>query len=159
MDRPIAGARWLVALLALAGTGVAADPAATPRARVEFRNEAGLLPPGLPFSEAVRVDGMLYLSGQVGISPGKLDLVPGGITAEARQVMDNVGAILKANGLGYADVVKCTAMLADMNEWGAFNAVYRTYFHDHFPARSAFGATGLALGARVELECVAALPR
>lgn len=109
---------------------------------------------GLPFSAAVRVGEVLYLSGQLGNLPGQLELVPGGLEAETRQTMANIGAVLEANGLSFDDVFKCTVMLADMSEWAAFNRVYVSYFKsDRMPARSAFGAAGLALGARVELEC------
>lgn len=109
---------------------------------------------GLPFSAAVRVGEVLYLSGQLGNVPGKLELVPGDMEAETRQTMENIGAVLSANGLTFDDVFKCTVMLADISEWAAFNRVYVSYFKpDRLPARSAFGAAGLALGARVELEC------
>ena len=108
----------------------------------------------LPFSQAVRVGDVLYLSGALGIVPGKMELADGGMEAETRQTMENIGTILRANGLSFDDVFKCTAMLADMGEWPAFNAVYVTYFKpDRLPTRSAFGAAALALGARVELEC------
>jgi 2-iminobutanoate/2-iminopropanoate deaminase len=112
----------------------------------------------LPFSEAVRVGDMLYLSGALGIGPdGKL---PDGIDAQARQTMDNIGAVLKRQGLGWNDVVKCTVMLDNMADWPAFNKVYVTYFEGgRFPARSAFGADGLALGALVEVECLAYAPK
>ncbi len=113
----------------------------------------------LPFSEAVRVGDLLFLSGQIGVRPGTLSLVPGGLKAETAQMMDNIKATLADAGLGLDDLVKCTVMLADMAEWPAFNEVYRGYFPHHFPARSAFGATGLALGARVEMECIAATRR
>jgi reactive intermediate/imine deaminase len=109
---------------------------------------------GLPFSAAVRVGEVLYLSGQLGNMPGKLKLVPGGMEAETRQTMENIGAVLSANGLTFDDVFKCTVMLADISEWAAFNRVYVSYFKpDRLPARSAFGAAALALGARIELEC------
>ena len=106
----------------------------------------------LPFSEAVRVGDMLYLSGQIG---NKADgTLPAGIEAQARQAMDNIAAVLKRQGLGFGDVVKCTVMLDNMADWPAFNQVYVTYFPDKkFPARSAFGADGLALGALLEVEC------
>ena len=82
--------------------------------------------------------------------------LPAGIEAQARQTMDNIGAVLKRSGLGFGDVVKCTVMLDNMADWPAFNKVYVTYFPDaKFPARSAFGADGLALGALVEIECIA----
>ena len=121
---------------------------------MEFLN-SGLLPATLPFSEAVRHGDTVYLSGQIGTVPGTMSLAPGGIAAEARQTMDNIRATLHAHGLTMAHVVKCTVMLADMAEWGAMNGVYVTFFPSHLPARSAMGASGLALGARVEIECIA----
>jgi 2-iminobutanoate/2-iminopropanoate deaminase len=107
-----------------------------------------------PFSSAVRVGDVLYLSGQIGIgSDGKL---PASFEGQAKQTMENVGAALKARGLGWGDVFKCTVMIADMKNWPAFNAVYVPYFPaGKLPARSAFGANGLALGAELELECMA----
>lgn len=122
---------------------------------VEYLGGNGVLPTSLPFSEAVRVDNTYYLSGQIGVRPGTLELVPGGIREEARQTMENIAAVLAAHGLGMDDIVKCTVMLADMSEWGIFNEVYRSFFTRHFPARSAFGSTGLGLGARTEVECIA----
>lgn len=110
-----------------------------------------------PFSDAVKVGPMLYLSGQIGLdSTGRL--VPGGIGEETRQVMENIRKILERNGSNMANIVKCTVMLADIKEWPAFNALYRTYFDKHhLPVRSAFGANGLAMGARVEVECWAVI--
>lgn len=109
---------------------------------------------GMPFSQAVEVNGILYISGQVGVAPGAAALVPGGIEPETRQAMENVQAILAANRIGFDQVFKCTVMLADMADWGKFNAVYRSYFKPgRLPARSAFGSTGLAYGGRLELEC------
>jgi reactive intermediate/imine deaminase len=126
---------------------------------MEFINSPAAKAVKLPFSQAVRVGDVLYLSGALGNVPGKLELVPGGIEAEARQTMDNIGALLKENGLTFADVFKCTVMLADMADWPAFNRIYLDYFDaDRLPARSAFGANGLALGARLELECMAYMP-
>jgi reactive intermediate/imine deaminase len=99
---------------------------------------------------------MLYMSGELGRdSSGKL--VAGGIAAETRQALDNIKATLERYGSSLDQVVKATVMLADMSEWAEMNTVYVTYFSDHFPARSAFGASGLALGARVEIECVAVI--
>jgi 2-iminobutanoate/2-iminopropanoate deaminase len=108
----------------------------------------------LPFSEAVRVGDILYLSGQIGFGPdGKL---PDGVEAQTKQAMENIGGVLKRAGLTYADIFHCTAFLADMKDWPAFNAVYVPYFPEgKMPARSAFGANGLALGARLEIECQA----
>jgi reactive intermediate/imine deaminase len=111
---------------------------------------------GLPFSEAVRVENMLYLSGQIGID-GSMQLVPGGILAETRQAMENIKATLERYGSSLDHVVKVTVMVADMTEWAEMNKVYVTYFPRHLPARSALGANGLALGARVEIECMAVI--
>lgn len=112
-------------------------------------------PPVYPFSPAVRVGDLLFLSGQIGTDSANR-LVPGGIEAETRQTMDNILDVLERTGLSLDRVVKCTVMLADMREWPAMNAIYATYFPRHKPARSALGANGLALGARVEIECIAA---
>jgi 2-iminobutanoate/2-iminopropanoate deaminase len=110
----------------------------------------------LPFSAAVRVGNMLYLSGQLGIdASGKL--VPGGIAAETRQTMENIKATLERYGSSLDHVVKALVMMADMSEWGEMNKIYVGYFPKHLPARSALGANGLALGARVEIECIAVL--
>src|SRR5687768_7048946 len=110
----------------------------------------------LPFSDAVRVGDTLYVSGHLGHPPGVLQVVPGGIAAESRQTLENLKATLERCGSSLAEVVKVTVFLADMAEWPAFNQVYREYFGEQdLPARSALGAAGLALGARVELECVA----
>lgn len=106
-----------------------------------------------PFSEAVRVGHMLYLSGQVGDLPGEGKLVEGGIQAETRQAMENIRAVLERWGSSLDRVVKCTVMIDDMSEWPAMNEVYTTFFPGHKPARSAIGADGLALGAAVEIEC------
>jgi reactive intermediate/imine deaminase len=111
---------------------------------------------GLPFSAAVRVGRMLYLSGQIGID-GSRKLVPGGIAAETRQVMDNIRTTLERYGSSLDYVVKATVMISDMSEWAEMNKVYVTYFDKHLPARSALGANGLAMGARVEIECIAVL--
>ena len=109
---------------------------------------AGMTP---PFSEAVRVGDMLYLSGEIGIDKGKL--VDGGIAIETKQVMDNIGANLARHGSSFDQVVQCTVALADIKDWPAFNEVYRGYFTKHFPARMAYATGGLALGARVEVQC------
>jgi 2-iminobutanoate/2-iminopropanoate deaminase len=111
----------------------------------------------LPFSDAVRAGDLLFVSGQLGVRPGTAELVPGGIEAETRQCLENVRAILERNGSGLARIVKCTAFLADMDEWPRMNAVYRTFFPEGLPARSALGVDGLAFGARIELECIAAV--
>ncbi len=114
-------------------------------------------PPGggqRPFSEFVRVGRMLYLSGQLGTdSTGKI--VSGGIQAETKQALENIKHVLETNGSSMDNVVKCTAMLADIKEWAAMNEVYVGYFGKHLPARSAFATNGLVLGGRIELECMA----
>lgn len=107
----------------------------------------------LPFSLAVRAGDTVYLSGQIGGIGGKL---ADGFDAQARQAMDNILAATKQAGLSADNIVKCTIMMADMKQWDAFNAVYRNYFKPgHFPARSAFGVTGLAFNADLEIECIA----
>ena len=94
---------------------------------VEFLNSGKVLPTNLPFSEAVRVGRMLFLSGQIGIVPGTKKLVDGGIREEARQTMENIKTSLEANGYAMTDVVKCTVMLSDISEWGSFNEVYKLF--------------------------------
>ena len=127
---------------------------AAPRPAVQHYGTPMLDGQPLPFSEAVRVGDVLYLSGQLGRgADGKL---PTGIEAQTRQTLENIGVTLKSAGLGFEDVFHCTAMLADMKQWADFNKVYVTYFPEgKRPARSAFGTSGLALGALVELECQA----
>ncbi len=122
---------------------------------VEFMRTKANKAAGLPFSDAVRVGNLIFLSGQLGVKPGTFDLVEGGIEAEARQTMENIRASLTLAGVDFSDVVKCTVFLADTAEWGTFNKVYVTYFDENPPARSALGANGLALNARVEVECIA----
>lgn len=109
----------------------------------------------LPFSEAVRVGHMLYLSGQLGYDRETAKLVDGGIAAETRKTLENIKATLEKHGSSMSEVVKCTVFLADINEWAAMNEVYITYFPSNPPARSALGSSGLALGARTEIECIA----
>jgi reactive intermediate/imine deaminase len=129
-------------------------PAVAENDQVRFYNSPAAAAAKLPFSQAVRVGNILYLSGVIGVLPDKMELAPGGIEGETTRMMENIGTTLKANGLAFDDVFKCTAMLADMSKWGAFNKIYVTYFKpEHLPARSALGANGLALGAQVELEC------
>ena len=128
--------------------------ALTAQAQVEFRPAPGT--PLGPFTEAVRVGNLLYLSGMLGTdSTGKL--VSGGIKAETKQVLENIRTALKRNGLDMDRVVKCTAFLADIAEWPAMNEVYVTFFPGNKPARSAFGGVQLVRGARMELECIAAM--
>lgn len=141
-------------VFALLMTALPALAAEDTKNRVEFYQSEAFA--NFPFSEAVRVGDTLYLSGNIGADKGQL--VEGGIGPEARQTMDNIKAVLARHGLGYDNVVKCTVFLADMANWAAFNDVYAGYFGGHFPARSAIGANGLALGAAVEIECIAVFP-
>ncbi len=131
-----------------------AAPATAAPTAVQYFPAPSLQGRPAPFSSAVRVGDVVYLSGQIGLAPdGKL---PASFEGQAKQTMENVGAALKARGLGWGDVFKCTVMIADMKNWPAFNAVYVPNFPaGKLPARSAFGANGLALGAELELECLA----
>lgn len=112
--------------------------------------------PPRPFSPAVKANGFIWLSGQIGTDSTGARIVPGGIQAETRQTMNNIRDILTRAGSSMDKVVKCTVFILDMAEWPAMNEVYVTYFKGPPPARSAAGASGLALGARVEIECIAA---
>ncbi len=109
----------------------------------------------LPFSEAVRVGHMLYLSGMIGNVGATLELAEGGIQGETKQALENIKASLEKYGSSLSEVVKCTVFLADIAEWPAMNEVYITYFSTNPPARSALGTSGLALESRVEIECMA----
>jgi reactive intermediate/imine deaminase len=131
----------------------AAEPPPQPAETVEFFTSESLS--DLPFSEGVRVGSMIYLSGSIGADPTTGQLATGGIAAETRQAMENIRASLERHGSSLDRVVKCLVMLADMTEWPAMNEVYVTFFPGPKPARSAMGANGLALGARVEIECMA----
>jgi 2-iminobutanoate/2-iminopropanoate deaminase len=127
---------------------------ATEIARYDDGPFAGM---GYPYSESARVGDLLFLAGQIGEdSEGKL--VPGGIRAEAEQMLLNIEAALSRRGLTMENVVKCTVFLADIAEWSTFNEVYKKHFSHPYPARSALGASGLAVNARVEMECIAGYP-
>ena len=142
-------AALLAALFAAAGA-VAAEPEFFPRKAAPGQS--------YPFSEAVRVGDMLYVSGDIGVgADGKL--VGGGVKAEAKQVMDNIAANLARHGSSFDHVVQCTVALADIADWPAFNEIYRGYFSKHFPARMAYATGGLALGAKVEVQCNAVVAK
>ena len=142
----------LLCLFAAAGCDVRADS----KPDIEYLQMPGAEDLDLPFSAAVRVDNTLYVSGNIGNIPGTLELAEGGIQGETRQTLDNIRSVVEQFGSSMNRVVKCTVFLADMGEWGAMNEVYRTYFANP-PARSALGASGLALDARVEIECIAVI--
>jgi len=112
------------------------------------------------FSTAIRNGTLLFLSGQIGVVPGVSppQLVAGGVEAETRQAFENIRTVLATAGLGPDNVVKCTVFLADIGDYDAMDSVYVTFFPTIPPARSAMAGGGLALGARVEIECIAAYP-
>jgi 2-iminobutanoate/2-iminopropanoate deaminase len=156
-------ARFLLPCLAALCAGcepavnaVPADEAAAGSAapEVEYINMPGMEELDLPFSAAVRVGHTIYLSGMIGNVPGSMELAPGGIQGQTRQTLENIKATLEHAGSSMDRVVKCTVFLADMSEWAAMNEVYVTFFETP-PARSAFGANGLALDGKLEIECIA----
>jgi reactive intermediate/imine deaminase len=134
--------------------------ATAPLAAQQPRQSAGDRPefiganPAWPFSQAVRVGNLIYLSGMIADSADTV--VKGGIQAETRRIMENMKSFLDGAGSSMDDVVKCTVFLADIKEWAAMNEVYVTFFPRNRPARSALGTSGLARNARVEIECIAA---
>jgi 2-iminobutanoate/2-iminopropanoate deaminase len=142
--------RSVLPLLALCCGALIACTHPSPNFEVEFISTPS---PSPVFSPAVRIGNLLFLSGQIGTDASN-KLVPGGLQAEARQALNNIKRVLEQNGSSLDRVVKCTVFLADMREWQDFNDIYVTYFRVRKPARSAMGATGLALGARVEIECI-----
>ena len=113
------------------------------------------LPASLPFCAALRAGDLVYTSGQIGNVPGELKLVEGGLEAEARQALAHLREAVEAAGSSLDRVVKCTVFFADMADFPAFNAIYAEFFGDHRPARSGIEVKGLALGARIEIECIA----
>jgi 2-iminobutanoate/2-iminopropanoate deaminase len=125
------------------------------KTEVEVLRSTAVLPANLPFPDGVRIGDFVILSGQIGIKPGTLELVPGGIEPETRQTFENLRLTLEAHGMNLSNIVRVQVMLADMAEWQRFNQVYLEFFPDAAPARCAFGATGLAFGARVEVEVFA----
>lgn len=157
-----------VALVTCAAIGACNAPAPAPSAS-EPTNAGAVAAPefgtseltaglGLPFSEFARAGDLIFLSGMIGMKPGALEIVSGGFDAESHQALANIDLMLRAAGADRTDVLKCTVMLEDMGQWPRFNAIYGEFFGDHKPARSAFGADGLALGAAVEIECIASAP-
>lgn len=116
----------------------------------------GLEPGSLPFSKIVEANGFVFVAGQIGDAPGSDGPVPGGIEAETRAMLGNVGRLLGAVGLGFGDVVKCTVYLTDFDEFAAMNAIYREHFPTDPPVRATVQVGRLALGARIEIEVLAA---
>ena len=143
-----------VLILSVAACARHPEPNPAPSPELEYLTPYG--PPTRPFSPAVRAGNLLFLSGQIGTSADtRGGLVPGGIEAETRQTLLNIKDVLEKVGSSMERVVKCTVMLADIAEWDRMNAVYVTFFPNQKPARSALGSSGLVLGARVEIECMA----
>ena len=128
-----------------------------PRRQIIQPEGVGRLP---VFSSAIRSGDFIFLSGAIGAVPGVSPptLVEGGVKAETRQTIDNIIAVLEAAGATLSDVVKCTVFLADIADYAEMNEAYLEYFTEDPPARSAIAGSGLALGARVEIECIAAAP-
>ncbi len=108
-----------------------------------------------PYSQAIRVDGFVFCSGQIALDPGTGKLVPGGVAEQTRQVLDNLGAVLAAADLTFANIVKTTIFLVDINDFAAVNAIYAERTGSPAPARSTIGVAALPLGARVEIEAIA----
>ncbi len=116
----------------------------------------GIEPSTLPYSKVVEANGFVFLAGQVGEAPGTRGAVPGGLVAQARAMLDNVGRLLRAAGLDYADVVRCTVYMVDIGQFDAMNAVYREYFPTEPPTRATVGVAGLAADFQIEIEVIAA---
>ena len=140
----------ILAVLSLAACNVEIEQ----DTEVAWLQDPGMEDRNLPFSSAVRVDNLLFLSGQLGYDREAGALVEGGIQAETQKTLENIKETLENHGSSMDRVVKCTVFLADMAEWGAMNEVYTAFFTNK-PARSALGVNGLALGARTEIECIA----
>lgn len=108
-----------------------------------------------PYSQAIEINGTLYISGQIPVNPSSGKVVEGGIVEQTKQVMKNIGAILEAAGYNYSDVVKSTCLLASMDDFKAMNEVYGSYYKENPPARAAFAVKALPMGVLVEIETLA----
>lgn len=124
---------------------------------IEFLRSEQVRKLGLPFSDAVRVGNLLFLSGQLGVDHNTGKLAEGGITGQTRRALTNIKRVLENNGSGLSKVVKCTVFLANDDDWGEMSKIYKTFFGDQLPARSAVTVKGLARGGLVEIECIAAV--
>jgi 2-iminobutanoate/2-iminopropanoate deaminase len=149
--RSLATALVAVAFVAMAGCSGNDEP------RAPHRQVLAPSPSPLPvFSPAVRTGDLVFLSGTIGNRPGTREVISGGIVPETEQALTNIETLLEEIGLSMDDVVKCTVFLADMRDYERMNEVYARFFPEDPPARSTLGANGLALGARIEVECIAA---
>jgi 2-iminobutanoate/2-iminopropanoate deaminase len=135
-------------------TATAQQPTDTARAQKRVIQLPGSLP-GLPLSTAVQVGNVIYLSGQIGVFPGTRQLVDTGVTKQTQQTLDNIKAVLANAGSSMERVFKCTVFLSNIRDFDDMNRVYATYFPKDPPARSTVAGSGLALGAKVEIECLA----
>ncbi len=108
-----------------------------------------------PYSQAVMADGFLFTSGQIGLDPASGKMAEGGVEAQAKQVMENLAALLKEGGMGFGDVVKTLVFIKDMNDFGKVNEIYGNYFKEDLPARSCVEISELPKGALIEIELVA----
>lgn len=149
----------ILALFAAVGATFVALPALAHHHDPEFFAPPAAGDRVMPFSTAVRSGPFLFLSGMLANKPGTPELVPGGIQAETRATMEKIKAAVEAHGSTMERVVKCTVFLADMAEWAAMNEVYVEFFPGGKPARSAVEVSGLALDARVEIECIAVVEK
>ncbi len=151
----------ILVLAAVAGAVLALRMNRAPAGSMEVAADVEYLTPfgapTRPFSPAVRVGDVIFLSGQIGTDAAANGaVIAGGIEAETRQTLENIKRTVEAVGSSMDNIVKCTVMMADMAEWDRMNVVYREFFSEgRLPARSAFGTSGLALNARVEIECIA----
>jgi 2-iminobutanoate/2-iminopropanoate deaminase len=147
---------WFALIVAFAA-GAAVHPVldAQPRGR-QVVQPAKFPATGLPYSPGILVNDTLYLSGQLGRDPATARLVPGGIEAETRQALTNLGEVLRAAGMDFEDVVSVTAFITDFTEFEAYNKVYREFFAEDPPARATVGASALNLGAKIEVQMIAA---
>ena len=109
-----------------------------------------------PYSQAVEANGMLFISGQIPVNPETGKIVEADIKTQTKQVMENIGAILKEAGYSFSDVIKSTCLLSDMSNFGGMNEVYGEYYSENPPARAAFAVRTLPLNVMVEIETIAA---
>lgn len=144
----------MILSVALATTATAQQPADTTHAQKQVIQLPGSVP-GLPFSSAVRVGNILYLSGSIGVLPGTRQLVDTGIVKQTQQTLENIKAVLTYAGSSMERVFKCTVFLTNIRDFDDMNRVYTTFFPKDPPARSTVAGSGLALGAKVEIECLA----
>lgn len=125
-------------------------------AQTPYFNKSVIVKGNLPFSESVKVDKTLYLSGQVGLIPETQELISGGIKKETEQTLENIKHVLITHNYQMENITKCTIFLKDMDDFPSFNEIYKQYFKEgKYPARSTIGVNDLALNAKVEIECIA----